>query len=183
MDSAAQLFSEPLLDADGREVFRWEEFGFAARELARQIVDSGFEFDVVVAIARGGLIPAGAISYALGTKMCGSINVEFYSDIEETLPEPVVLPPFLDTGSLSGKRVLLVDDVADSGRTLDLVSTLLAKQSGEVRSVTIYSKPTTIIQPDYVWRTTDRWILFPWSAEGTVHENKPAAYQLSSYVE
>ncbi len=175
MTSDEIRFASPAINAQGREVLGWDEFGFAARELATRIVEDGYEFDVVVAIARGGLIPAGAISYALGTKMCGSINVEFYSDIEETLAEPVVLPPFLDTGSLAGKRVLLVDDVADSGRTLDLVVKLIAGHCDEVRSVTIYSKPTTIIQPDYVWRETDRWINFPWSDKGTVVHNKPAA--------
>ncbi|WGD36585.1 phosphoribosyltransferase [Lysinibacter sp. HNR] len=175
MTSDNTRFESPTVNDEGREVLSWEEFGFAARELATNIVQDGYEFDVVVAIARGGLIPAGAISYALGTKNCGSINVEFYSDIEETLAAPVVLPPFLDTGSLAGKRVLLVDDVADSGRTLDLVVKLLRSHCEEVRSVTIYSKPGTIIQPNYVWRKTDRWIDFPWSDKGTVVHNKPAA--------
>ena len=79
---------------------------------------SGSTPDVVIAIARGGLLLAGAISYALGTKACGSINVEFYSGIDERLPEPVLHPPMLDAPALGGKRVLLVDDVSDSGRTL-----------------------------------------------------------------
>lgn len=158
----------PQIDENGREVFTWNAFGVAARELAQQVANSGFEFDVIVAIARGGLIPAGAISYALGTKQCASLNVEFYSDVEKTLPDPVVLPPFLDTDSLHGKRVLLVDDVADSGRTLDLVVNMLTDKGAEVKSVTIYAKPTTIIDPDFVWRKTDRWIMFPWSAQGTV---------------
>lgn len=156
-------FSEPLIGQDGKEILRWDEFGESARILARQILASGFEFDVVLAIARGGLIPAGAISYALGTKRCASLNVEFYSDIAETLPEPVVLPPFLDTASLKGKKVLIVDDVADSGKTLNLVVGMLAERGADVKSVTLYVKPTTIIMPDFYWRSTDRWIIFPWS--------------------
>ncbi|MCU1527179.1 MAG: phosphoribosyltransferase, partial [Frondihabitans sp.] len=59
-----------------REIVGWLEFGEAARELAQDVLASGFRPDVVVAIARGGLVLAGAISYALDTKMCGSINVE-----------------------------------------------------------------------------------------------------------
>jgi hypoxanthine phosphoribosyltransferase len=66
--------------------------------------------------------------------------------------------------------VLLVDDVADSGRTLALAVELLREKGADVRSVTIYTKPTTIIQPDYAWKDTDRWIDFPWSAKGTVRE-------------
>lgn len=150
--------------ASEREVLGWDEFGQAARELALAVRRSGFEPDLVVAIARGGLPLAGAISYALGTKMCGSINVEFYTDVHETLPEPVLLPPMLDAPALEGKRVLLADDVSDSGRTLALVVDLLTGYGADVRSVTLYTKPRTVHVPHYDWRRTDRWITFPWSA-------------------
>jgi hypoxanthine phosphoribosyltransferase len=151
-------------DTAEREVLGWDEFGEAARELARTVRRNGFAPDLVVAIARGGLPLAGAISYALGTKMCGSINVEFYSDIDETLPEPVLLPPMLDAPALGGKKVLLADDVSDSGRTLALVVDLLASYGADVRTVTLYTKPRTVHVPDFEWRKTDRWITFPWSA-------------------
>lgn len=146
-----------------REVLTWATFGDASRELTVQIVDDGFVPDIVIAIARGGLIPAGAIAYAMGVKAAGTLNVEFYSDIEETLPDPVVLEPLLDTDAIVGKKLLVVDDVADSGRTLALVIDLLKAHTSEVRSAVIYTKPRTIVQPDYSWRETDKWINFPWS--------------------
>lgn len=146
-----------------REVLTWETFGTASRELTKEIVDSGFVPDIVIAIARGGLIPAGAIAYAMGVKASGTLNVEFYSDIEETLPDPVVLEPLLDTDAIVGKRLLVVDDVADSGRTLALVVELLKKHTDEVKSAVIYTKPRSIVLPDFSWRETDRWINFPWS--------------------
>lgn len=147
-----------------REVLTWQEFGDASRELAQQIVDDGYHPDVVVAIARGGLLLAGALAYAMGVKSCGALNVEFYTDVESTLPEPVVLPPMLDGPALTGKKVLLVDDVSDSGRTLSMVLQLLRDTTGsEVRSVVLYTKPRTIQEADYNWRRTDRWINFPWS--------------------
>lgn len=151
-----------------RETLTWDGFGAASRSLSRDIVASGFVPDVVVAIARGGLLPAGAIAYGLGAKNCGAINVEFYTGIGTVLDAPELLPPALDLSYLDGRRVLLVDDVADSGRTLDLAVRLLADGGAEVRSVTIYTKPTTIIEPDYSWKRTDRWIDFPWSASGSV---------------
>jgi hypoxanthine phosphoribosyltransferase len=154
--------------ADEREILTYQLFGTAARELAQTIADDGFRPDAIVAIARGGLTLAGALGYALDVKMLGSLNVEFYTGVEERLGAPVVLPPTLDRDSLAGKSVLLVDDVADSGRTLAMVLQLLRAGGGEVRTVCLYSKPTTVIEPDYVWRTTDRWIMFPWSAEGPV---------------
>ena len=158
----------PTITADGKEALGWDEFGGASRDLARAVVDSGFVPDVVIAIARGGLLLAGSIAYALGTKACGALNVEFYTGIDERLPEPVVLPPLLDDSGFGTQKVLLVDDVSDSGRTLDLVVRMLAASGAEVRSVCLYSKPRTVLEPDYVWRRTDRWILFPWSAEPPV---------------
>ena len=151
-----------------REVLTWELFGTASRELTQSIVDSGFRPDIVIAIARGGLLPAGAIAYAMGVKAAGTLNVEFYSDIEETLPDPVVLEPLLDTDAIVGKRLLVVDDVADSGRTLALVVDLLKKHTEEVRSAVIYTKPRSIVAPDYSWRETDLWINFPWSTQPVI---------------
>ena len=153
-----------------RETLTWDGFGEATRDLAREIIDSGFVPEVVVAIARGGLLPAGAIAYGLGVKNCGAINMEFYTGIGTVLDAPEVLPPELDMDYLDGRRVLLVDDVADSGRTLALAVQLLKEKGADVRSVTIYTKSSTIIQPDYAWKDTDRWINFPWSYKGTVVE-------------
>ena len=151
-----------------RERLSWDRFGEASRELAAAILRDGFEPEVVVAIARGGLLPAGAISYALGVKNCGALNVEFYTGIGTVLDAPEVLPPVLDIAYLSGRRVLLVDDVADSGRTLALAVGLLRDRGADVRSVTVYTKPGSIATPDYSWRETALWIDFPWSWQGTV---------------
>lgn len=158
-----------------REVLSYELFGVAARELAQTIADDGFRPDAIVGIARGGLTLAGALGYALDVKMLGSLNVEFYTGVDETLDAPIVLPPTLDREALVGKSVLLVDDVADSGRTLALVVELLSSGGGEVRTVCLYSKPRTIIEPTYVWRRTDKWIMFPWSSEGPVSYPGPEA--------
>ena len=151
-----------------REILTYELFGTAARELATTIAQDGFRPDAIIGIARGGLTLAGALGYALNVKMLGSLNVEFYTDVEKTLEAPVVLPPTLDQASLEGKSILLVDDVADSGRTLALVLQLLEAGGGEVRTVCLYAKPQTVQEPTYTWRHTDKWIMFPWSSEGPV---------------
>ena len=158
---------------DEREILSYELFGIAARELAEQVAADGFRPDAIVGIARGGLALAGALGYALDVKTLGSLNVEFYTGVGSTLETPVVLPPTLDRESLRGKSILLVDDVADSGRTLKLVVELLRAGDGggsgsEVRTVCLYSKPSTVEEPDYVWRRTSRWIMFPWSSDGPV---------------
>jgi len=156
--------------APERETLTWDLFGQASRDIARDVIAADFVPEVVVAIARGGLLPAGAIAYGLGVKNCGAINVEFYTGIGTVLDAPELLPPELDMTYLNGRRVLLVDDVADSGRTLDLAVRLLVERGADVRSAVIYTKPTTIIQPDFSWKNTDLWIDFPWSWQGSVLE-------------
>ena len=106
-------------------------------------------------------------------KAIGTMNLEFYTGLGETLDEPQVLPPLMDVSAMDGKKVLVVDDVADSGKTLKKVMELIEKRGlsldgqahakVEARSVVIYKKPVSIIDPDYVWHYTDLWINFPWS--------------------
>jgi uncharacterized protein len=147
-----------------REILTWEGFGVASRELAQQVADSGFAPTVVLAIARGGLPVAGAVGYALGLKNCFVINVEFYTGVDERLEMPVILPPALDVVDITGEQVLVVDDVADTGETLRLVVDTVHPAVAELRTLVLYHKPRSVVRPDYVWRDTDRWIDFPWSA-------------------
>ncbi|WP_422115205.1 phosphoribosyltransferase [Brachybacterium sp. UNK5269] len=163
-----QAYHADSSELPNRELLSWELFGTASRELAQTIADSGFAPEIVIAIARGGLLPAGSLSYALGLKLADAINVEFYTDVHETLPDPVLLAPMLDTESIQGKRLLVVDDVADSGRTLALVLELLRETGADARSAVLYAKSASVVDPDFVWRRTDEWIVFPWSAEPPV---------------
>ncbi|MFW0784007.1 phosphoribosyltransferase [Gordonia sp. CPCC 206044] len=153
-----------------REILTWELNGQACRELAQRVADDGFVPDIILGIARGGLIPAGALAYALDCKLLISLNVEFYTGVGETLAEPVLLPSLLESSGLTDQTVLVVDDVADSGKTLALVNDYCQQQGrvAEVRNAVLYTKPHTVTVPDYCWRTTDKWINFPWSADGPV---------------
>lgn len=161
--SAFHADASDLAEPD-KEVLTWQGFGDAGRELATVIAADGYAPEIVIAIARGGLLPAGHLAYALGLKLADAINVEFYTDVHETLPDPVLLEPMLDVEAIHGRRLLVVDDVADSGRTLALVLDLLRGMGAEARSAVLYAKPTSVVDPDFVWRRTERWIVFPWSA-------------------
>ena len=151
--------------APPRERMRWSELGEAARELARAIVADGYRPDLILGIARGGLLVSGALSYALDVKNTFTMNVEFYTGVDERLPVPMILPPVPDLVDLHDSRMLIADDVADTGQTLALVERFCAGQVGEVRTAVLYEKPRSIVSCDYVWRRTDLWIDFPWSAE------------------
>ncbi len=155
---------------DEHEVLTWEAFGTAARQLAQRVHDDGFDPTIVLAVARGGLPVAGAVAYALGVKNCCVINVEYYTDIDERLEVPVILPPALNLVDLTAARVLVVDDVADTGETLKLVADQVATYVADVRTAVLFEKPRSIVQCDYVWARTRRWIDFPWSAPGAVGE-------------
>lgn len=146
-----------------RERLSWDEFGAAASDLAGLIVRDGYDPTVLLAIARGGLPIGGALSYALGLKNCCAINVEYYTGVEERLDVPVILPPALDLADLNNARLLVVDDVADTGETLKLVADTLRPIVAELRTVVLYEKSRSVVRSDYVWRRTDRWIEFPWS--------------------
>ena len=148
-----------------REVLTWEGFGVAIRELARVVVDDGFRPNLILSITRGGLVPAGSISYALGIKNMHIINVEFYTGVGERLPMPVVLPPVPPGVLLSGQTVLIVDDVADTGETLHTVVDFCADHVAEARTAVLYEKPQSVVKCDYVWKRTSEWISFPWSSE------------------
>jgi uncharacterized protein len=148
---------------DAREVLSWESFGSASRELAEQVAASGYVPDVIMAIARGGLFIAGALGYDLDVKNLHVVNVEFYTGVDERLDMPVMLPPVPAAVDLAGARVLIADDVADTGETLKLVHDFCRDHVAEARIAVIYEKPRSLVKCDYVWRSTDLWIEFPWS--------------------
>lgn len=145
------------------ETLSWEEFGRASRELAQLVVEDDFRPDLILSIARGGLLPAGALSYALNVKNLHVLNVEFYTGVDERLDMPVMLPPVPNSVDLAGARVLIADDVADTGATLKLVRDFCAGHVAEARVAVIYEKPRSLVKCEYVWRRTERWIDFPWS--------------------
>jgi hypoxanthine phosphoribosyltransferase len=153
-----------------REIMTWEDLGDGARELAEQVHRDGYRPDIVLSIARGGLLVGGAISYVLGVKNTFTMNVEFYTGIDERLEMPMLLPPVPDLVDFAEQRVLIADDVADTGATLALVKDFCEGKVAEVRCAVLYEKPRSVVNCEYVWRRTDRWIDFPWSARAPVGE-------------
>jgi uncharacterized protein len=155
-------------DPAPREVLSWELFGTATRELAVAVAKSGYRPDLIFSIARGGLFVAGALGYALDVKNLYVANVEFYTGVDERLPLPIMLPPVPELVDMAEARVLIADDVADTGATLKLVRDFCTARVGDVRCAVVYEKPHSEVLCEYVWRRTDRWINFPWSTDPPV---------------
>lgn len=143
------------------EILTYSDFGVGIRWLATRLVDENWIPDAILGVVRGGLFVAAGLAYALDIKDVRHVNVEFYTDAGETLPEPVLVgqQPYL--ADLVDKRVLVADDVADTGETLHFVRALLPVDA-RVRVAVLYEKPHTTYAPDLAWRSTKRWIRFPW---------------------
>jgi hypoxanthine phosphoribosyltransferase len=151
-----------------REVLDWTTYGRAVRQLAQRVADDGYHPDIILAIARGGLFAAGSLGYALSVKNIYVMNVEFYTGVDERLDVPVMLPPYLELSDVSESRVLIADDVADTGKTLRLVRDFCEGKVADVRCAVLYQKPHSQVDCEYVWKHTDRWINFPWSTDPPV---------------
>ncbi|MEZ5251825.1 MAG: phosphoribosyltransferase family protein [Ilumatobacteraceae bacterium] len=142
-----------------REIMSWEIFGTASRELAQQVADD-YEPDMILSIARGGLLIGGALGYALSVKNVYTMNVEFYTGVDERLEVPRILPPAPDFVDASHFKILIADDVADTGHTLRSVPTS-APARWPRRTACLYEKSHSVVKCDYVWKKTDLWINFP----------------------
>ena len=153
--------------ANEREIMTWEMFGEASRDLSQMVADD-YEPDMILSIARGGLLIGGAMGYALSVKNVYTMNVEFYTGVDERLEVPRILPPAPDFVDVSDARILIADDVADTGHTLRSVQQFCEGKVAEVRTAVLYEKSHSVVQCDYVWRRTDKWINFPWSDKAPV---------------
>jgi uncharacterized protein len=153
-----------MADAPVMEVLDYATYGVAVRELAAEVHASGYRPDIILAIARGGLLVAGSLGYALGVKNIYVMNVVYYTGVNERLDVPLILPPAPSLVDVSEARVLIADDVADTGHTLAIVKEFCAGKVAEIRAACIYEKPHSVVHCEYVWRHTDRWIDFPWSS-------------------
>lgn len=159
------------------EVLDWATYGRGARELAVTVADDGYRPEMILAIARGGLFVASSLGYALSIKNIYVMNCEYYTGVDERLPVPVVLPPYVDLVDMEEVKVLIADDVADTGHTLKLVYDYCKERVAEVRAAVLYEKSHSLVKCDYVWKRTDHWINFPWSTEQPVVSPEEARHR------
>jgi len=151
------------------EVATWNQIYDMLLDLANKIQGDGYKPDVIIGIARGGLVPARILSDFLETPELAIIQIEYYVSIAQTRQEPI-LKRSLHT-QITDKKALLVDDVSDTGKSLQLAKNHLQQQDAkEIKTATLYAKPQTITKPDYYEKQTSHWIVFPWDAKETVRK-------------
>jgi hypoxanthine phosphoribosyltransferase len=151
------------------EVPSWNQIYDMLLNLADKIRKNGFKPDMIVGVSRGGWPPARVLSDLMDNPNLANVRAEFYLGVAETkekaiLTQPVSMP-------VAGKKVLVVDEVADTGRSLELVKEHIFRNgAAEVKIATVYYKPWSIIKPDYYEKETSRWIVFPWEIKETVRK-------------
>ncbi len=135
----------------------WEQFHRDARALASRLLDKE-PFQKIVAVTRGGLLPAGIMARELEIRLIDTLCVAGYDDTKMGLKANILKKPEGD-----GEGVLVVDDLVDSGRTGRIVRELLPK----AYFVTLYAKPEgrKTVDDFVVPIEQDAWVLFPWDVE------------------
>lgn len=119
----------------------------------------------MLVVARGGLIPGGILSYLTGIKNILSAAVELYEDDGQRRPEPL-FHQFPSPALLHRKRVLIVDEVWDSGRTIEAVTRRVREAGGVPTTAVLHFKPgrnEVDARPDHFVVETDDWVLYPWT--------------------
>ena len=149
------------------EVPTWDQIYSMLLNITDNIKKSLFKPDIIVGVSRGGWPPARVLSDLLDNPNLANIRVEFYVSVAETKNKPVLTQPV--SVSVAGKRVLIVDEVADTGKSLRLVREHIVEQGAcEVKIATVYYKPWSVVKPDYYAKETSRWVVFPWEIKETV---------------
>jgi hypoxanthine phosphoribosyltransferase len=150
----------------GKEKFLlldWEDIVSGVEELANKVLNSGFRPDVIVGILRGGLFVANLLSDVMDVEDVVPLGIRSYVGVKARGTPVVYHKPSLE--GLNGKRVLLVDDVSDEGKTLMTAHSLIRESAypSELRTSVLHIKPWTKFVPDYYVLSTSYWILYPWS--------------------
>lgn len=121
-----------------------------------------FKPQAMVAISRGGLVPARLIADRLDLRHVYCIGIELYKGVEKDLGCPKIVQD-IESSIIKGKRILVVDDVSDSGTTLEFVKKhLLEKGATEVKTATLHIKPNTKFKSDFYHSVESAWIEYPW---------------------
>jgi len=149
------------------EVPTWNKIHRMLHNQAERICKSSFKPQIILGISRGGLIPARVLSDLLENSNLAIVWLESLQVVDgDKRPQMLVQALSID---VAGKKVLIVDDVADTGRSLITVKQhVLQNGAEETRIATLYFKPWSELKPEYYEKETGRWIIFPWDMKENV---------------
>ncbi|WP_229123004.1 phosphoribosyltransferase [Halapricum desulfuricans] len=146
-------------------ITNWEYIYSLTREVSDEIKADDFEPDVVVALARGGWFAGRTLCDFLGLDDLTSLKIEHYVGAAQATGEPEVRYP-MPEGSVEGKDVLIVDDIADTGQSMAHAAEYVRERDpGAVRTATLQLLGTSEFEPDFVGERLEEWawIVYPWN--------------------
>ncbi|MBR2033124.1 MAG: xanthine phosphoribosyltransferase [Alphaproteobacteria bacterium] len=133
----------------------WDDFHHHTKQLAQDLL-SKRKFNRIVAISRGGLVPAGILAYEMNIRNCDTINISSYDD--DVKREDADIEQKFDLSNID-EQTIFIDDLSDSGRTIKTIR----KQYPAAHIACVYVKPNSDVQPDsFYCKLPDKWIVFPW---------------------
>ncbi len=145
----------------------WDEIHSLTENIVAKVERSGYEPDVIIAVSRGGFVPARIVCDILSVQRLASVQIEYYEGVGERLRSPNILFP-LNTG-IPGLSALVIDDVSDTGTSLKVAKDHVSSRgASEVRSATLHFKPWSRFRPDYYAEEVDAWIVYPWEVKETM---------------
>lgn len=134
---------------------RWEDFHQQAKQLAIKLKESG-QWNKIIAVSRGGLLPAGILAYELDIRNVEVVNMSSYDGDKQRLREDIDIQSYV--GKVD-KNTIVIDDLSDTGNTFKL----LRKEFPQAHFASVYAKPKGKSFVDfYVSEMPDKWIVFPW---------------------
>ena len=136
--------------------------------VARLVVKLPRDYDLILVVTRGGMVPACLISERIDIRNIVAAAVMFYTegtvDPNQTLTEPIFLE-FPSDALLHNKRILIVDDVWETGKTAMVVRRRVREAGGKADIAVLHYKPGRSAfaeGPEYYADTTDEWVTYPW---------------------
>lgn len=147
----------------------WQDLEKATNMLAISVLESGKEYDRIIALANGGLTMVRLLADRLGTTKISSVQLSFYQGINDTKKEPQIRQPL--TAKVDGQNVLLFEDIVDSGATLEFALEYLNNHGvRSVDSAALVVKPHSSIRPTFAAESETAWVIFPYEIRETLSE-------------
>jgi hypoxanthine phosphoribosyltransferase len=146
----------------------WDDVQSLTETLAQKIVTSGFKPDLIVAVSRGGFDPARILCDQLSVRKLASVQLEAYDGMVKR-PEPIIVLPV--NADVAGLKVLIADDVSDSGASLLKAKEHIEERGASlVRVATLHIKPWSSFVPHYYAESVDAWVVYPWELKECLTE-------------
>jgi hypoxanthine phosphoribosyltransferase len=142
----------------------WDDLEALVWDVYLSLNEAGYDPDVIIAVARGGLVPARILLDYLQKKHICTFQMGHLTGDMTITEKPVLIYPLPEV-NLTDKKVLVVDDVSDEGMTMKAVVDYLSSKVGDIKTAVLVSKKDSRFKADFCPKVMDdwRWVLFPWS--------------------